>query len=562
MSQCKVYKFGCRSPLPENVEVVRAQIRAAHDYRNDLVAVERGRRAALRAILDTPEIRIAEERVRSATKSTRKEALRTLSTLRNKTLEETTVSERLSVPLEWIDTPGRRKRLRYPYSPLFETERIALLDASIRGDARESTTCFWGSYLTIEASSDQARKKPLYERDGLTPSDPRFVRAIECGIGSGTYEGQIGIQIQGGLLTNEAIACKDTRIQLHPDRYGLTGPWRMLWLRVDSDGRQPIWAKFPTKLHRQIPDAAYWKWVRVSCVREGTHAVWSCEITVNDPNPTARSLDHELAGTVALEVDWRPIDSGGIVVGNWRDDSGQSGEIHLSPRDVQAIQKSTSDLRAVRDLIRNDMIPRLSKAMQGESVPPWLAEARSTIHLWLSQERFHRLHYRWSREAANVAPKALELLTMWRHRDRHLWQYADGMRGQSLRRRRHNYRLLAAEWAKKYKTVIIDDRNLSREARWGEESDVRFLAGPSELRNAVKHAFGADVIEHEWLPLAQRSETDERSWCEKAIADTMAGITRSKKKRRSADNGGNAWASRKAKKVNRAAERAEARKTG
>ena len=40
----RVYRYGCLPPI-EGVDVVRAQLRAAHDYRNDLVAIERGRRA-------------------------------------------------------------------------------------------------------------------------------------------------------------------------------------------------------------------------------------------------------------------------------------------------------------------------------------------------------------------------------------------------------------------------------------------------------------------------------------------------------------------------------------
>ena len=51
----RVYQFGCLAPT-EGLDVVRAQLRSAHDFRNDLVAIERGRRAALRALEESPAV--------------------------------------------------------------------------------------------------------------------------------------------------------------------------------------------------------------------------------------------------------------------------------------------------------------------------------------------------------------------------------------------------------------------------------------------------------------------------------------------------------------------------
>lgn len=560
----RVYQFGCKPPV-SGADVVREQIRAAHDYRNDLVAVERGRRHALRVLLDTPEVHEAEALVKAATKTDRKIRLRELSRLRKETLASRRCDGgHWEVPVEWIETAGRRRQLRYDHSPLYESDRIALLDKSIRGDARELTASFWGSYLTIEASSDQVRKMPLYDQDGLTPSDPKFQRARETRIGSNVYEGQIGIQIQGGLLTRDVLAGTDTRVRLAPDRFAdrkQTGhPWRVLWLRVGSEGRAPVWAQFPVRLHRQIPDAARWKWARVSCRAEGTHAIWTCEITVDDPAPPARSLDRALSGTVAVEVEWVTSGNQAIRVASWRDDAGSAGAVELSARDVAAIKKS-SDLRAVRDLVRNDVAPRIARALrETPGIPPWLAAEGATMHLWVSLSRFHRLYHRWTTEAPDVAPKVLVMLREFVLRDRHLWQYADGARGQALRRRREQYRVLAAEWGRRYRSVILDDRDLSREARWGEESDLRFLAGPSELRSALRLVFGADVSEHPWTPRARLSETEEREWCERALDAKKAEGARADENAGGFQHvHGGAWARRQAKSRTRKAEEATAR---
>lgn len=49
-----VYRYGLTAPT-ENADVVYAEMRQAHTYRNVLVEIERGRRAALRS-LDSDEV--------------------------------------------------------------------------------------------------------------------------------------------------------------------------------------------------------------------------------------------------------------------------------------------------------------------------------------------------------------------------------------------------------------------------------------------------------------------------------------------------------------------------
>ena len=90
---------------------------------------------------------------------------------------------------------------------------------------------------------------------------------------------------------------------------------------------------------------------------------------------------------------------------------------------------------------------------------------------------------------------------------------------------------------------MIDDRRLDREARFGEASDLRFTAGPSELRGCLEHAFGRDaVIVYAHLDL---HEDEARDWCERAIGAWIAGAARSaaKSKKRKENNGGK-WATR------------------
>lgn len=505
----RVYQFGCRAPH-EAAELVQAQMRAAHDYQNDHVAIERGRRHALRALLDTPEIREAEELLRAATKSSRKAAKLTLGKLRRATLAERQV----------------------------ECNAIAERDETIRRDARALTSAYWGSYLGVEASAQQTRAMPLYEDDGLTPSDPRFVRW--------GGSAQIGVQLQGGLSTADAHAGDDTRVRL------IRGPHPRgaeLWLRVGSDGRAPVWAKCAVILHRAMPDAATWKWVRLSMRRQNRSLTrWSVEITIEIPGCRPRSLDTSLTGTIAIEPVWWMAGEETLRVANWRDDSGQSGHILLPKRIVGGLRKCEA-MRSVRDTMRADMAKRLERALREshDALPAWLADARDTMQYWKSPERFQRLVERWRGEKCDAAREAYDLLQAWELRENHLYEYETGARGGALRYRRDVYRNLAAQWSRQYARVILDDRNLSREARWGEDSDLRFLAAPSELRTCVEHAFGRDAVSA-YPHREELGEEDEREWCERALDAQKAGIAREDKKRKRIVHGeGGAWASRKAK---------------
>ena len=515
----RVYQFALRTPV-ENEPLARAQLLAAHRYRNQHVAIERGRRWAVRLCEASEEVDEAVALVQSATKSTRKDALK--------------------------DLRAARKAAREAHAD--ELARIAELDADIRRNARAHTSSYWGSYLTIEQSSDQVRRMPIYEPDGLTPSDPRFVRW--------TGAGQIGVQLQGGALTPDVLAGRDTRIRL------IDG---VLWLRVGSEGRDPIWAKWPIVQHREIPSGADWKWARVSLRKEGPWERWSCEITLEIPGEHPRNLDKDPQGAIAVEVTWdKPGDA--LVVARWRDDAGRTGTIELSEYDEQGIRKPDG-IRSVRDQLLNDLKKRLPRAYaecRGDLGPPWLGEAIDGAQYWRSQSRAHTLLTRWRAEKCDAARAAYEILDAWWLRDMHLWEYEAGARGQALRRRREKYRVLAVTWSREYRHVILDDRVLSREARFGDASDLRFTAGPSELRQCLEHAFGGrnggNVTTHPVRDDAAKSETEERDWCERAIDAWIAGGARATKKvSESTGVKGGAWSLRKSKKSQKQAENGTAR---
>jgi hypothetical protein len=524
----KVYQFGLRPPV-ENEAIVRAQLRAAHDYQNDLVAIERGRRSALRAIYDaSDEVNAAIELVRAATRSTRKQAVSVLGAARKAALAEAKD----------------------------ECDQIQALDASICRAARALTSCHWGSYIDIESAARQSRKQHLYGKDALTPNDPAFRRGPRWRDALGTADpraawwlahGHVGMQIQNGLTTSEVLACEDRRVRLElgsPNHKGRR--YGTLWLRVGSDKRDPIWAKFPIKTHRDVPQLAKWKWVRVSVHPEGTNEHWSVEITVDlehvDMPPRGGS------GSIAVEWEWSDV-GGAIRVARYRDASG----IHeiILPAELAAGIAKPNGIRSVRDIILNDLKEKLPALIRADGcAPDFVKRAATTMHLWKSPQRFRALFMQWQRETS-PSGKAFEILVAWEKREWHLYNYEGGARGQALRARREIYRLLAARWRTHYQTVLLSDQDLSFAAKRGDEGDIRFIAGVSELRTCLRHAFGNDAIDARWRDdVEEGSEQAERLWCERTYDAWTTGGARGdgrfaalKTKTR------NAWAARKARRA-------------
>jgi hypothetical protein len=332
-----------------------------------------------------------------------------------------------------------------------------------------------------------------------------------------------------------------------------------LSIRVGSAGRSPVWAVFPVRVARAIPDDGVWKWVRVTCRHDGLREWWTCEITVETKTlaQEPESCDSR-AETIAVELAWDKPNND-IHCAYWRDDAGRSGTIDL-PSSIPYRMRKASDIQSIRDTMRGDLAKNLSRAiLESRDAPAWLQNEARTMHLWQSCGRFHRLVHRWRAERCDAARPAYEILDAWWERDSHLWEYESGSRSGALRARIDFYRVLARRWAGEYTAVILDDRNLAREARWGEASELRYVAGPSELRGCIEHAFGLSRVS-EYGYREDVGEEDDRGWCERALDAKNRGVARESKKASRIKHGeGGAWGARKSRSTQPRAESGTAR---
>ena len=136
----------------------------------------------------------------------------------------------------------------------------------------------------------------------------------------------MGIQLQGGLSWEEALACKDTqlRIEMIPleDRPTHSKAGRFLpradpnsrrsreqktavvWFRVGSDDRKkPVWVKLLTAIHREPPPGTRIKLASLYKTLVGRRICFELMLTLSRPE---WERDRGFSGVVDLEIPAKP----------------------------------------------------------------------------------------------------------------------------------------------------------------------------------------------------------------------------------------------------------------
>lgn len=507
MANVKVYRYGLLPPI-ESSEEVRGQMRLAHQYRNTLVEIERYRRAALRALFVSRADVAALER---AAKAAEAEVERTYQAVkmskaltRSRAIPDTLRAELTAARMAKKEASQllREGRAALKDDPEIVVERDAINEraAFLRRSARAHCGVYWGTYLCIEAADQAARNAPLY--DGTEPNDPRFVHW--------SGEGFVAVQIQKGMSASNLMSAKDTRLRMEPcapppgadptSKRSARRKYTVLALRVGSEGREPIWARWRCVMHRPLPDDAVVKWAKVHVQKRGPREEWSVTLTVELQEVGRRT---PASGSVAVDLGWRTEENeNGLRVAAWRGTDGNEGRLILSEWDLSRIEKA-NDLRAIRDknfnTAREALLDSAAKLLPLSSTPSWFQGAVRTLAQWRSPARLAQLAQRWKQQRFDGDAIAYEALEVWRYHDFHLWEWEASQRVKALRNRREIYRVFAARLAAVYETLVIEEFDLRKMAvrpvadsteKVNETArTMRHAAAVSELREALVQAF-------------------------------------------------------------------------
>lgn len=480
-----VYAYDARPPVAGG-DLIDTQISLAHRYFNRLIEI---RRAALAAAEDArrrhcPDLAAAEAAVTEAAAAV--ESLRAAIRRRNaaggkKGRLSATPEDRAQVKaarqaLGAARARRKAERERLRGDPVL-VQRLAGIFAESQADVRRARAecgVWWGTYLAVEQAVESACQK--------TKGPPHFKRW--------TGDGLVAVQVQKGMTAGQLLGRADTRLRLEmetgPARhagkaritiYGRSGskrcrPRGTLWLRVGSEGRDPVWARVPVSLHRELPaDAVIMgcqvvrRQVAVRRKADGAfhpYYEWSVHFTVR----TERQRPMTGTGCCGVDVGWRLLPDGSLRVAYVVGEDGRDQDVRLPPK-LLARWKLCEDLQSIRDnrflRIKGDLANWLGR--EGTVTPDWFRDQTATLPQWRGKGRLASLVRRWTGERFAGDEMAFRLARQWLGHDAHLWQYQRHNRQKAERTRKHLYRRLAAELAGAYGQVSVEDcdwRELAR----------------------------------------------------------------------------------------------------
>lgn len=511
----KVYQYGLLSPVA-NADLVFDQMRKANRYRNDLTQIEIGVRNERRRMLseqlagapeqaafDAANARlewlVAEKKAKNAEARARVSSPEFKAAIKAARVERKVAYKALVVARK-----GARSAIADETAKVFEVQHSVARDARalIGESAPADKRLFWGTYQLVEMAAKDSAKLPLYDEG--EPNDPRFRRF--------DGSGRVGVQIQkrksyGGLsgMPVGQLFGSDPSIRVDPvatwckkNRHGEDRrKLPLLHMRVDSNGRDPVWASWPIIMHRPLPEGGVIKRAAVSCRKYGPRTEWTVEISIDDSacaqqGPTG-------SGAVAVHLGWKLLDDGSLRVATWMSATGETGSLDLPAKIVGGFYQ-VDQLSSTRKTNMNAARDSLEVWLAANDHPEWLSEATKTLASWKSPRRLGHLARRWAANRFDGDASGFDPLEAWRYNDHHLWAWETSP--GNARARREAYRVFAANLRRRFGVLVVDDAVYADVARRpkveedGEAKRVRRLRGiasPGLLRQTLCLAFGADA---------------------------------------------------------------------
>lgn len=484
----KIYRYGIPTSVRHDVtnrEAIERELRSLSQYRNAVREVEVERRARYReAVQRYPDV--AEYQQRIGLISQEIDQL-----VEEAKAERKAQRKRVKDPERTVRIKELKLQRKELVAKVKET-KAQLADApevlAVEQYAREAWKAMYNAEFAPRAWGTRLRAdEHLHQSFTQSKEDPRFRRY------DGT--GEIAVQIQssnkdgvtrGGLTTEGLLACKDTRARLEHCK----GRYYRLHLRVDSEGRAPVWASWPVVLHRPLPPGANIKWVvaqRIRAPHRGTLGHPDCGFTwqvLFIIESTSFIVPLRTSGHVgAINFGFRKLDeAGSLRVGYVVGTDGTRREITLEsygPRErhsgryqypsgrerrhrpsVRVGLQFADKKRSQRDTEFNAIRKKLMAAR--DTAPEWLQQATETLPHWRNPAKLHRVRVRWAGERYDGDGEIFAAVDSWARADRHNMQHEVGCRERAYAARTAMYRSIARELCLQFREIRIPKSALAK----------------------------------------------------------------------------------------------------
>ena len=467
-----------------------------------------------------------------------------------------------------VELELRRRRLR---DRLGETSkspemRQRLNDRHFAAVRRARAECglYWGTYLAVEQDAEEFGRGDA----------PRFRRWDGCGT--------LAVQIQGGLALDKLLGCEDRRLQLHETGHP---KGRLLWMRIGSDGRAPVWAVIPVTWHRDLPADARIKWCRLRRYLVGDRIRWQVLFVIETAAQRRDCDGTRLAA--GIDINYRVMgDRQRVATAHGND--GETHELFLPARVIwgmEECERIQSRRATAFDSARERLVKELAAQRQDCDrmiVTDLLLSEAATLSQWRSSRRLSEWVAGWERLGG--CPR---WLSNWKHVEDRDHDTESQLRDQTLAHRRDVYRCWVAMLAKQYSVAYLERMDLRaaihgvtgtdadvdavtpqrRRARWACLSSLRQMIGERLAVVAVKaagttvdcHACGSSTAIDSARQVAYTCEHCGAEWDqdENAAKNLLA---RGMAIADAPIDNETTWSGRKKKKTSRAERNATARK--
>jgi hypothetical protein len=406
----KVYQYLAKPPVTDP-QAIERQLRLAVDYQRALTQVEIDRRRAVEKVyvdaLPAEHAACAEAERAAEAAATALRAARSYQAIKAPKGDEDASADVREARAMLLSAREAEKAAR-------ETKRVArkALTPSVKPSLRaldrdayaarkrlynalEYADLAWGTKLAVGESVERASQAAA--KEGTLPKMPTF-----------DGSGAVAVQLQGGL--SPADVAEDTRFRLEvvdratwiarqqaarraryesqiaagvkrvwkdgngvvgndgrplPDAEEDRGQYAFAHLRIGSEGRAPVWASWPVRVTRPLPENGVIKWARAQATKIGTRVDWTILVTVDEPEVAPRDKGY----TLAVNLGWRNLEDGGIRVAYAVGSDGREEEVRVPERFLSKIAH-VEHLRSIRDRLCDEAHAALRDWITGRTTGP------------------------------------------------------------------------------------------------------------------------------------------------------------------------------------------------
>jgi hypothetical protein len=283
-------------------------------------------------------------------------------------------------------------------------------------------------------------------------------------------------------------------------------------INSDEDGN-PVWGSIPVVFHRPLPPGAVVKQAAIGREKIGSKHRWNLTLTIKYEEEKQVLND----GVVAVDLGWaqetlKDADGRIRVAGvRVKDIQGETFEEFCLPSDCERKVEFLDNLKSTLDKHTNEAFDAIAEWRKNNETPQVLKDAldraeaslRARKALGRTPPTGHLRALVWAiRKKEAVCDGLQAILERWYERFIHLSEWIANGRDNLLAWKKDHYRRFAYTLALGSKILLLDADDFAKMAKTptpesGKKSiknDLRHLAAPSMLRDALEQAFGEGKV--------------------------------------------------------------------